>query len=34
MNVLPVEDVGIGVDTPEDILKVEKILECGVKSGA
>jgi 3-deoxy-manno-octulosonate cytidylyltransferase (CMP-KDO synthetase) len=27
MNVLQVEDVGIGVDTPEDILKVEKILK-------
>lgn len=26
MNVLQVEDVGIGVDTPEDILKVEAIL--------
>ena len=27
MNVLQVEDVGIGVDTPEDIVKVEKILK-------
>ena len=26
MNVLEVDDVGIGVDTPEDILKVEAIL--------
>lgn len=26
MNILQVEDVGIGVDTPEDILKVEAIL--------
>jgi CMP-2-keto-3-deoxyoctulosonic acid synthetase len=26
MNVLQVEDVGIGVDTPEDILKVEATL--------
>jgi len=26
MNVLEVDDVGIGVDTPEDILKVERIL--------
>ncbi|MFA6174037.1 MAG: 3-deoxy-manno-octulosonate cytidylyltransferase [Kiritimatiellales bacterium] len=26
MNVLQVDDVGIGVDTPEDILKVEAIL--------
>lgn len=26
MNVLQVEDVGIGVDTPEDILRVEAIL--------
>ncbi|MDD3276444.1 MAG: 3-deoxy-manno-octulosonate cytidylyltransferase [Kiritimatiellales bacterium] len=26
MNVLQVEDIGIGVDTPEDILKVEAIL--------
>lgn len=26
MNVLQVEEVGIGVDTPEDILKVEAIL--------
>lgn len=27
MNILQVDDVGIGVDTPEDILKVEKILK-------
>lgn len=27
MNVLQVEDAGIGVDTPEDIIKVEKILK-------
>jgi CMP-2-keto-3-deoxyoctulosonic acid synthetase len=27
MNVLQVNDVGIGVDTPEDIVKVEKILK-------
>lgn len=27
MNVLQVDDVGIGVDTPEDIVKVEKILK-------
>jgi CMP-2-keto-3-deoxyoctulosonic acid synthetase len=26
MNVLQVDDVGIGVDTPEDIVKVEAIL--------
>ena len=26
MNVLQVEDAGIGVDTPEDIVKVEAIL--------
>ena len=26
MNVLQVKDVGIGVDTPEDIVKVEAIL--------
>ena len=26
MNVLEVEDVGIGVDTPEDILKVEALI--------
>ena len=26
MNVLEVDDVGIGVDTPEDILRVERIL--------
>ena len=26
MNVLKVDDVGIGVDTPEDVLKVERIL--------
>ncbi|MCU0858764.1 MAG: 3-deoxy-manno-octulosonate cytidylyltransferase [Pontiellaceae bacterium] len=26
MNVLPVDDIGTGVDTPEDILKVEAIL--------
>ncbi len=26
MNVLKVEDVGIGVDTPEDVLRVERIL--------
>jgi len=26
MNVLQVADIGIGVDTPEDILKVEAIL--------
>jgi 3-deoxy-manno-octulosonate cytidylyltransferase (CMP-KDO synthetase) len=29
MNVLQVEEFGIGVDTPEDILKLEKMLECG-----
>ncbi len=29
MNVLQVEDVGVGVDTPEDILKVEAILALG-----
>jgi 3-deoxy-manno-octulosonate cytidylyltransferase (CMP-KDO synthetase) len=27
MNVLQVEDIGIGVDTPEDIVKVEEILK-------
>lgn len=27
MNVLEVDDVGIGVDTPEDVKKVEQILE-------
>lgn len=27
MNVLQVDDVGIGVDTPEDVLKVEAILK-------
>ena len=36
MNVLQVADIGIGVDTPEDILKVEAILatqtlKCGVR---
>ena len=29
MNVLEVDDVGVGVDTPEDILKVEAILASG-----
>lgn len=34
MKVLPVAEVGIGVDTPEDIVKVEQILAGGDKSDA
>lgn len=32
MNVLKTDDVGIGVDTPEDIAKIEAILRSGMES--